>query len=330
LPKSTGYEHERPPDGEGFLSLLADDRTVALMEALCDGPLERVELERRLGYGGKALGNRLSRLEEMGVLSSRPLRHDGRRRESLLSARGRELFEIGAELALLVDVVGAERAEARASLAKSFADPWDRAIVRVLVGGPQSFNGLRRALQGLDHAGVGAPPRQADAGGLSRRLRRLEQLGLVGRMPASRRGAALYALGKDAWRLGRVSALAARWRWRWTTPGKAPRLAGDLLGLAKLVAERVHVAAGAGEGVVVLHVRAPQGMEGWADVVVAVAGKRISVLHVPVGGPSARIQAFPDGWCEALLWGDLEGVEIEGDVRLARELLQGLANVLRH
>lgn len=311
-----------------FLGLLADARTVALMEAVSDGPLDRGELEQLLGYGGKALGSRLSRLEEMGLLALRRLAHDGRRRQWLLTACGRELLELGVELALLANVLAAEGYEGGALLAKSFADPWDRAIVRVLVGGPQSFNGLLRALRGFAHTGMQARSPQLSSSALSLRLARLQRLGMVGMEPAPRRSSALYALGEHAWRLGRVSALAARWRWRWT-PEQAPRMAGDLLGLVKLVAKHVHVAADAGEGVVVLHVRPPAETGGWADVAVTISGGGISVLQVPVGDPSAQAQAFPDAWCEALLSGSLEGVEIEGDEALMQALLAGLADALR-
>jgi len=329
LPKSTGYEREPPRRDEGgFLGLLADGRTVGLMEAVRDGPLDRAELEERLGYGGKALGVRLSRLERMGLLALRPLVHDGRRRQWLLTAGGRELLEVRAELALTLGALSAQAEDHRALLAKSFADPWDRAIVRVLVAGPRSFSGLLGVLSGLAHAGMRAQPRQLSSSALSLRLRRLERLGLVGREPASRRGVALYAPGERAWGLGRVSARAALWRWRWT-PEWAPPMAGDLLGLVRLVAEHVRVAADAGEGLVVLHVRPPEGMDGWTDVPIALAGRHISVLHAPLGRPMARVQAFPDVWCETLLSGDFEALEIEGDAWLARALLVGLADALR-
>ena len=329
MSKSTGYDYDSPSrDGQGFLGLLADARTVALMEALRDGPLDRAELEQRLGYGGKALGNRLSRLEEMGLLAVRRLHHDGRRREVLLSACGRELLGVGAELALTLGVLSARAGEFGALLAKSFADPWDRAIMRVLVGGSRLFSELLGLLDIPAQAGMRAQPRQLSSSALSLRLTRLERLGLVGRDQASRRDSALYVPGEHAWRLGRVSVRAALWRWRWT-PERAPRMAGDLLGLVTLIDKHVRVAADAGKGVVRLHVRPPEGMDGWTDVPVALVRGHISVLHAPFGEPMARVQAFPEAWCEALLSGNFEGVEIEGDAGLARALLVGLADALR-
>lgn len=314
-----------PARGTGFLALLADGRTVALMEAARDGWLERAELEERLGYCGKAFGGRVGRLERMGLLVGRPLARDRRKREWLLADCGRELLEIGAEVALVAAVVDASAGGAL--LRKSAADPWDRAIVRLLLDAPQQFNALLRLLHGIAHTGVQARPRQLDSTGLSRRLGRLEQLGLVCRQPAPRRGAALYAPGEHAVRLGRVTVRWALWRWIWT-PEHVPRPAGDLLGLVKLLAGHAHVAADAGEAVVLLHVRPPEGVDGWPDVVVALAGGRISVLDARIGEPHARVRLSPRTCCEALLSGDFDGAEIEGDAAPARLLLAGLAAAL--
>jgi DNA-binding HxlR family transcriptional regulator len=314
-----------PARGSGFLALLADGRTVALMEAVRDRWLERAELEERLGYGGKAFGGRARRLERMGLLVGRPLARDRRKREWLLADCGRELLEIGADLALVAAVVDAS--DGGVLLRKLAADPWDRAIVRLLLDAPQPFNALLRLLNGIAHTGFEARPRQLDSTGLSRRLGQLEQLGLVCRQPAPRRGAALYAPGKHTVRLARVAVRWALWRWTWT-PERVPRLAGDLLGLVKLLSERAHVAADAGEAVVLLHVRPPEGVDGWPDVVVALAGGRISVLDAHIGKPHARVRLSPRAWCEALHGGDFDGAEIEGDVALARSLLAGLAVAL--
>jgi len=325
LPKSTGYEHDRPP---GFLALHADERAIALMKAVRDGPLGRVELEERLGYGGKGLGERLSRLERMGLLVGRSLPHDGRRREWRLADCGRELLAIDAELERLAAALQGTGEELGALLVRSLADPWDRVILRRLLVAPLPFNELLRSLRAVGHAGLEVRLAQLDSAGLSRRLGRLERLGLVCKQPAARRGAALYARGDQAWRLGRVSVIWALWRWRWT-PGREPGMAGDLLGLVTLLADRVRVAANVNEGVVLLHVRSAPETLGWPDVVVALADGRISVLHTHFTAPLARAWATPRVWCEALLASSFEAVEMEGDAAPAHALLEGLAVQLR-
>jgi DNA-binding MarR family transcriptional regulator len=325
LPGSSELSLDGPAHGRGFLALLADGRTVALMEAVRDDWLERSELEGRLGYYGKAFGGRTARLERMGLLVGRPFARDRRKREWLLADCGRELLEIDADLALVAAVVDAS--DGGVLFRKSAADPWDRAIQRLLLDAPQPFTALLRLLNGTAQTGVEARPRQLDATGLSRRLGRLEQLGLVCRQPGPRRGAGLYAPGEHAVRLARVAVRWALWRWTWT-PECVPRLAGDLLGLVKLLAGRAHVAADAGEAVVLLHVRPPKGGDGWPDVVVALAGGRISVLDAHLGEPHARVRLSPRAWCEALPGGDFDGAEIEGDAAPARSLLAGLAAAL--
>jgi DNA-binding HxlR family transcriptional regulator len=316
----------RPARGEGFLALLADVRTVELMEAVRDATLAREELITRLEFGGSAFDRRMSQLTQMGVIVTRPTPRDHRRREYRLAHNGRDLLEIGEELAQAAASL-AQNGRLNALLVKVVADPWDRTIVRVLLEAPQQFNELLRLAHGTWRPdGAGRSSTKLTPAGLSLRLERLEQLGLVSRLPAPRRGAALYGLDDCIWRLGRVALRSALWRWRWT-PACVPRMAGDLPALVRMLAPRVR-AVDEEEIRVVLHVDTPPGRDGWPDVVVSLIDGRMTVPELTLSDPQARTSATPSAWCEAMLSGEFDAVAIEGDAASARTVLTGLASAL--
>lgn len=317
---------QRPAFEYGFLRLLADARTVTLMDAVRDAPLAREELIARLEFGGSAFDRRMRRLTQMGVLVSRSKPRDRRRREYLLAHCGRELLEIGRELALVAASLDTQGNRLGTPLVKVVADPWDRAIMRVLLEGPQPFSELLRLARGTWCPDGVRHSTRLTASGLSLRLERMEQLGLVGRLPARRRRAALYGLTEDVWRLGRVAVCSALWRWRWT-PARAPRMSGDLPGLVRMLAPRVRTADGE-EIRVMLHVDAPEGSDGWPDVVACLTDGRMTVTKLTLSGPNARARATPAAWCEALLSGEFDAITIDGDVASAHTVVAALASVL--
>jgi DNA-binding HxlR family transcriptional regulator len=308
------------------LGLLADARTVGLMRAVRDCPLGREELISRLDFGGSAFDRRVNRLTQMGVFIARQAAHDHRHREYLLTHCGRNLLEIGEELALAAASLDTQSGRLGAALVKVVADPSDRAIMRVLLEALRPFSELLRLAHGSWRTDGARRSTRLTPAGLSLRLERLEQLGLARRWPAPRRGAALYGPGDDLWRLGRVVLRSALWRWRWT-PACVPRMAGDLPGLARMLAPRVR-AAGGEEIRVVLHVDAPPGRDGWPDVVVSLIDGRMTVPELTLSDPHARASATPPAWCEALLSGEFDAVAIDGDAASARTVLTGLASVL--
>ncbi len=326
MPSQSNPPLDGPARGEGFLGLLADARTVELMRAVRDCPLGREELISRLDFGGSAFDRRVNRLTQMGVFIARQAAHDHRHREYLLTHCGRDLLEIGEELALAAASLDTQNGGLGAVLVKVATDPWDRAIVRVLLEASQPFNELLRLAHGTWHPDGRRGSPRLTAAGLSLRLERLEQLGLASRSPAPRRGAALYGAGDELWRLGRVAVRSALWRWRWT-PACVPRMAGDLPGLVRMLAPRVRGADGE-EIRVVLHVDAPPGRDGWPDVVVSLIDGWMTVRELALNDSHARASATPRVWCEALLNGEFDAIAIDGDVASARTVLAGLALVL--
>jgi DNA-binding HxlR family transcriptional regulator len=326
---SPGDPLERPARGEGFLALLSDRRSVALLEAAGGGWLEPAELQLRLKYGGKAFEDRLGRLAEMGLLAERPA--GGRHRrvvEYTLTRAGRELLEVHGELVAAAGALDALGGERGALLRKSIVDRWDGVSLRQILAGRQSIEQLRHVLPFLVPRHPGTPYRRAPLASVSGSLERLERLGLVGRQEWD--DDVLYEPGEHAWRLARPAATLARWHWRWT-PEQVPWLAsGDLVGLVALIADRVRVPRELGPGFALLHAIPPEGMRGQADVWTVVNGGRISPpVSYMLKPPIARCDAHPWTWCEALLGGGFEGVQIEGDAEFARELLDGLAAALQ-
>jgi len=308
--------------------LLSDRRSVALLEAAGEGWLELSELQGRLHYGGKAFEDRLSRLAEMGLLAERPAGGANRRREYALTRAGRELLEVHGELLAVAGALDALGGERGALLRKSIVDRWDGVSLLQLLSGRQSVEQLRHVLPFLVPR-RGASYRRLGSASVSMRLERLELLGLVRRLPEPWHDEVRYEPGERAWRLARLSVALARWHWRWT-PEQAPRLAGHLRGLAELIGERVRVARDLRPSYVMLHVIVPEGMEGWPDTLMAIGRGRISPHGIPSwSDPAAYCQAHPWTWCEALLSGDFDGVQIDGDAELARGLLDGLVAVLQ-
>ena len=316
-----------PVRGDGFLALLAHARVVALLNALRDAPLERGELIARVGFEGSAFDRRISRLTQMGLIVPMAMPDDQRRKGYQLAHCGRDLLAIDAELEFALTGFAARGDDLKTLLVKAISDPWDRAVTRVALEARQPFKELLRMTHGTWRPEGERRSSQLGAAALTTRLRRLQRLGLVDRQPAPRQGATLYGPGEDLWRLGRVAALLALWRWNWT-PGSVPRMAGDLSGLVRMLAPRVRVAEEA-ETRVVLHTLAPPGMDGWPDVVVCLTDGRISMPELTLIDPDARASAAPRAWCEALLGGDFDAIEIDGETASAHAVLAALAAVLR-
>ncbi|MHB1537610.1 MAG: winged helix-turn-helix transcriptional regulator [Solirubrobacteraceae bacterium] len=192
-----------------------------------------------------------------------------------------------------------------------------RLIVRALVEAPLPFRELQRRVPGLS------------AGTLARTLGSLRESGIVSVSPRSKQGHPLHELDEPARRLGLVIALGARWRWRWEAEHALPD-AGDLPSLLRLIAPLA---------------RLPQPLDGTCQLSVApaaswsareplvawarVSGGRLAALAMqPIAGPQTRIWAGPLAWCEALLSGSVEQLEVIGDAALARGVIAALAETI--
>lgn len=319
MSKSTRPEHERPArDGAGFsLRLLADGRTLALLGALRDGPLERSDLALRLGVSRRTLDRRLDTLVEIEIVVRRPSPRNRRRVDCALSEGGGELFLLAEEIgAVWRRTPAAARRISSAQLLELIADRRNRLILRALLSAPQPYTELLHLLPGLT------------PGALQRHLETLLAGGLV-RSARGPGGAPVYRLNTSpAPALARIAVLIARWRWRWT-PHSAPRMAGDLAGLIELIAPFAHTPPGL-RGTCHLRVQPPPDVRGWPDVELSLADGHIRVLVFdPARAPDAQAQALPLAWCEALLSSEPAGIEIDGEREIVEALLAAVAAALR-
>lgn len=311
-----------PARGSGFLSLLRRTRCVALMNGLRDAPLEHDDLIADVGFEGSAFDRPMRRLTDMGLIVRMAMPDDHRRKGYHLAHCGRDLLEIDAALKAAMAGFVVQKRISKTLLVKSISDPWDRAIIRVVLEASQQFSDLLRTAHGAWRPTGATHSAQLSAAALNRRLDRLRRLGLVARQSE----APLYEPGENLWRLARPAAQMARWRWRWT-PESVPRMAGDLSGLVRMITLRVRLPQGT-EIRVVLHVSAPPGMDDWPYVVVCVNDGRMSLPELTLPPSDARARATPHVWLEALLGGQFDAIEIEGKRTAAHTVLCGLAEVL--
>lgn len=318
---------QRPAYRGGFLGLLADPRTVALMEGLRDAPLDREQLVAQVGFDGSAFDRSMRRLTHMGLVVAMVVPDDRRRREYQLARCGRDLLVIDAELERAMAGIAAQGDDLKTLAARTVSDSWDRAVTRVVLEAPQPFGELLRTARGTWQPDTERRHSRLSAATLTMRLARLQRLGLIDHQPAPPQGAALYRPGEEIWRLGRVAALSALWRWDWT-PDCVPRMAGDLSGLVRMLAPRVR-AIEAPQIRVVLHVIAPPTMDPWPHVVVCLSDGRMSLPELTLTDPDAHARATPRVWLESLLGGELDAITVEGEATAAHAVIAGLAGVLR-
>ena len=303
--------------GGGYLGLLADPRKLALMLSLRVMVLAGATLARGVGLSERRVR------EHMRVLSERGLAV--RVQIPCRSHRvGWRLTEAGCELLRLHDlIVGCEQrlrcaSSASRSLVEILGYAHVRAIVWALTVGALTLAEIEHRLEWISHSTI------------EWNLGHLCESGLV-----LSRGAGIgrrYELARRArGPLGLIAVSGVRWRLLFT-PDQPPPRADNLLGLMMLLEPVARVTADV-RGICLMQVL-PDSVEGdpvrWPDAYVSVRRGRISPL--PTGSlqaPRARMRASDLDWCEALLGGDFERIEIEGDRELALAPLGALAAALR-
>lgn len=339
------------------MALLAEEWAGEMLRMLDREPSTAEELERRLG-GRIGLSPRrgLRKLSQAGLVAS--LSGDGMppRPRYVLDPRGRDLLDA-------IDALEAWRTtwtpmhSADVGLRRLVAQREARLVGRALVEEPLPFRELQRRVPGLS------------AGTLHRVLSGLRKPGIVSLDARSTRNHPLYELGEPARRLGRVTVLSARWRWRWAADHasidvcdlpalvhllapltKVPR---QLEGVCQLAVEPPAIRASAVEpsAVAAPTVVAPTGESSavepstvappavkssarWPEreslaVWVRIAGGHLSALALqPVLDVQTRMHASPLAWCDALLEGRRDGIEVAGDATLADAVVTALAEAV--
>ena len=316
MPHGVTDDHEAP---RSLLSILADDWTWLTLCELAEKPKRQDELEQRLPpLATSTVNERLHRLLAAGIAAERRL-----------SARpprvAYHLTYQGAEARLIRQT--AARWEARAAPACSeesllpgsvalrlLADEWVLPIMRRLAVGSRRRGEIELRIPGLAEAT------------LDDRLRRLRDAGVV--RYQRHRGFPVrveYRLTAAGCWLPAIALLATNWEWRWSRLAR-PQVAADLVGLVRLTAPLVRIAANT-RGVCELAVRSTSAIE--SSVVLGVSDGAIRVLPRSQRPPvDARAEALPLAWCSALASGLPSGLQISGSATLVNEVLAALHRTL--
>jgi DNA-binding HxlR family transcriptional regulator len=311
--------------GSRVLALLAEDRMIAALRALADGPLRPQRLERELGAAHAVVFERLGRLLDCGVLSyehqagTPPRAHKaGVPQRALygLEGAGRALLEVPAQGERWERAWQVSPTSSWASGTvpiKLLADQHDREILLALAGGALCTNEVAASALGIGRSA------------LRRRLRNLVREGMLQSREAGR--TRTYELTCAARHLASVALAAARWEWRWWNP-EPGRPAGIELGeLLGLIAPAAQLPERIG-GVCRLHVQSV-GVEASDIYLVAGAGALRALTRRPTMAPAVVGTASPEGWCDALLGGRTPAAPA-GDRQLLARVIEALGAALSH
>lgn len=299
------------------LTLLASPISCAVLQALADGPKKQTELRRAAGSPAQTtLRAQLRKLADAGAI-------DRRRRNAFpgvieheLTDAGRDLIEVAEVLQGWLrrapqDPLGLGSPDAKAAI-KALIDGWSTAMLRVLAAKPLTLTELDSVISSLNYPS------------LERRLAAMRLAGQVKQVPGRSRGTP-YAVTEWARQAVAPLTLAARWEHRHHA-GRAVAISKlDIEGYFLLAIPLLTLPADL-SGACRLAVRAPGGKaQRFAGAVVSVDAGRIASCATHLSShPEAWASGSIAAWLTALTERDSDGLEIGGDCRLARALLDGM------
>lgn len=309
----------RPSGSAGgtALTLLSSALNLEVLRALGGGRQPLQELMRGLGFPPRStLRLYLRTLTELGVVARLARNEFPSSVDYEITAAGRRLLEVSATLQAWLDRSPAAPAPlgstAATSAVRALVEGWDSRIVRALATRPLSLTELDSLIPRLSYPS------------LERRLTAMRQAGLLRMAPTAGRSSPYEVTGllRSA-----VAPLVAAIDWE---RSHAPQLTADLnrfdveamfllvLPLAELVGRR------SGRCRLAVEVRdAPPA---------AVAGVTVAVEEGRVVGCSSNLDGEVDAWARGkapvwlrLLGGAAEELEVGGDLRLIRELVDAIS-----
>src|SRR3954452_16883554 len=193
-------------------------------------------------------------------------------------------------------------------------DKWTLLIVRDLVAGPRRFVELQRTLPGISTEQLRSRLNRMVADGLLPRQRYREVPPRVD-----------YELTERARELMPVVGALARWGFDWTWSAPREGEAVDVGAVLRLPAGRLPPGPGVSGRVECLVQRADDGDAPRRYVLTAADGRIEISEREPDGEAEARVSGPEAAWVRALgPGGDLEGLDVSGDRRLAEDVLSGL------
>lgn len=315
-----GVDGERA--GTRTLGLLAAPLNAAVLDELARGSRRLVELRRATGSPPQTtLRARLRQLSEVGAVAKRRLHPFPSVREHLLvNGAGTDLRFVAATLGawlasapsgdLELGSEGAQRA------VKAFVDGWSAGIVRAVAERPVSVADLDGRLAGLS------------CQALERRLLALRDAGLV---EADEESDGQVAYGVSEWLREAAAPLAAAIRWeRRHLPAATPAIGPADAEAGFLLAAPMLRLPPEVSGSCRLGVEFRNGAERrLAGVTVEVeAGEVVSWRTRLDGDPGASASGPPAAWLRVAIEARPDRLELGGDTRLARALLDGLNRTL--
>ncbi|HKB52264.1 MAG TPA: winged helix-turn-helix transcriptional regulator [Solirubrobacterales bacterium] len=307
--------------GAQTLVLLATPLNYLILRALSEGPRQQAELRRDTGSPAQTtLRAQLKRLTEVGTISKERRNRFPGVLEYELTAAGRDLlFVIGAlERWLAVAPSGPLRLGDNAAKAaiKALVESWSTKMLRALAARPLSLTDLDRIIGDLSYPA------------LERRLAALRLSSQIEAQPSNGRGTP-YAVSDWGRRGIAPIAAAARWERQHRPTLTAPVSRHDaeavFLLATPLLRLPVETAGSCRMGVTF----PSSGEHRLSGVMLEVeAGTVVSCATRLQGHPDAWALGPSAGWLNAVIEQDHSGLELGGDCRLARSLLEGLHSAL--
>lgn len=307
--------------GAQTLVLLAAPLNCLVLRALAGGPKQQAELRRQTGSPAQTtLRAQLKKLVEIGVVDKHRRNRFPGVLEYELTGPGRDLLFVAEVLERWLGMAPEEplRPDSGAAKAatKALAEGWSTTMLRALAGGSITLTELDGIISTLSYPS------------LERRLAAMRLAGLVESQRGNGRGTP-YTVSRWTREAVAPLAAAARWEQRHLSDTAAPiarldaeavfllaipllRLQANVTGTCRMAAE-------------ILNSRRRQ----LAGVAVAVEGGTIVSCATHLNGDAdAWALGTPAAWIAALVEADTDRLELGGDCRLARLLVEGLHRTL--
>lgn len=303
------------------LSLLSAPLNCLILRSLATGPKRQVELRRETGFPAQTtLRGQLKRLETAEAITRRV-------RDPLSAGFEWELTEPGIELLELADAL--ERWLARApigsveldsegakSIIRALIGNWTSTLLHALADGAHSLTELDTMIDTLSYPS------------LDRRLAEMRLAAQVETLPAGPRGTPYVPTD---WMRQAVAPLivAARWGQRNPSAERRPIVPRDVEAVLLLATPLLRLAPELSGSCGVAVRLSGRGKNREVGVMLGLrAGELESCAPASLEGCNASASGAPAAWFAAVIDGDLGGLELAGDRRLAATVLDGLKTAL--
>jgi DNA-binding HxlR family transcriptional regulator len=308
--------------GAHTLALLAAPLTAQILDDLARGSRRLVELRRQIGSPPEAaLRARIRQLSDVGAVAKRrPHPFPSVREHALTNGAGTELRFVAATLVAWLAAspsggleLGGEPAR---DAVRALAEGWSSGILRVVAERPVSLDELSAAVEELSFPS------------LRRRLLALCEAGLL---ETGRDDGRLASYRVSEWLREATAPLVTAIRWERkhlspaTLPPRPTEAEAGLLLAVPLLRLPAEISGGCRLGV-----EFGEGRERHlAGVTVEVEGGIVVSCQPRVdGSPAASVSGSPAAWQRVAIEAKPDRLELAGDTRLARALLDGLNRTL--